>query len=120
MGNLIEKQALGIDLPIVSGKRPTVLLPDGTKAQTSVCEIAEILCYQNLYFVTITTKNSIYRNINTSIYTPDDFMNGQSLSIGKSVKTRNGNITTVSKISEINQDSITIIDTSNNILKGKI
>lgn len=115
-----EKQAVSVDLPIVAGKRPTVTLPDGTKVKTSVCEIIEILCYENMYYATICTRNSIYRNLNTSIYTPDDFMNGQSISKGKSVNTSKGTVVKVEKISELTENSITFIDIDGNILQGKI
>lgn len=105
-----EKTAIGIDLPIISGDRPTITLSDGRKAKSSVCEIASLAFRDNMLFVTIETKNSIYRDIPTGIYIPDEELNNQTLSAGIRVLTENGSSVRVSRIEKLENGGVYIED----------
>lgn len=119
MEKVEEKIGASIKLPVITGKRPTLTLLDGRKIQTSICEIKEISCNNNVYYVTISTKNSVYK-AQTDIYNPDDNMNGQVLKEGKLVSTTKGHYATVKRILELNADYIIFLDADGNKLRGKL
>ena len=59
-----EKQALSIILPIRSGMPAKMVNVNGETIKTSTCNIDNITYASNGYFATVSTRNSIYKDVN--------------------------------------------------------
>lgn len=115
-----EKIAKSIKVPVISGKRPIIVNENGQEAKASVSEIEEIRCNDNQYFITISTKNSIYREIPTGITYDNEKLNGQILKKGVKIDTDKGERTTVKKIKSFDSEKIVIENDESRIVFGKL
>lgn len=116
---MVEKTALGIELPVSVGRKTVIVLPDGKKAVTFPKMINSISYNEGYIFITFTTKNSLYRDIPIRIMPQYGYYNGQFIAPGYGVMNGQGEVVTVNEIVEINNSGI-IINTDRGGMMGQI
>ena len=102
-----EKIARNIVLPIYSGKPAKLINEGGDTVKTSTCEIENITYALNGYFATISTRNSIYKDVCISDL-PNEGNAIEVLKKGEYIKDINGELIKVGRILSITKDGITV------------
>ena len=114
------KKALAIELPVKANSNGIITLMTNQKAQTSIKKIVSIGYNEGYIFITIETKNSIYKDIPMPVSIQNTFFNGQIIEPGATVMTCDGRCITVSSILEITENGIKILDNNNQSYTGSI
>lgn len=110
-----EKTANGMRLPIRTGQKVKIILPDGRPAETTCRNILQISYNQGYIFVTFETGNSIYKDVPVAVEKKDWFFDGQYILRGQEVIMEDGNYAVVDSIFEINENGIIVITNRGNL-----
>lgn len=114
------KQALSIQLPVIKGERVELTLATNERARTSVVTILRVSYNQGYIFITIESKNSIYKDIPVPVNPSRDFIDGQIIEPGQSVTTSFGTTVMVAEITQVTTDGVRITDNTGKEYMGDI
>jgi len=114
------KKALAIDLPVSVNKKAVITLMSNQKAQTYIKRILCVSYNEGYIFLTVETKNSIYKDIPVPVYIQNTFFNGQIIQQGYNVTTSDGSLVPVAMITDVTKEGIHIIDANNQSYFGSV